>query len=119
MSKKSYKGAASASIDKFFSANDVSNTDKVQEVQKVYETQQEQIVQDVLKAQEVQQTQGKKGCKMQRINMAFTPNNIDFIRVIAKLKGQTMTQYVNDILDKEREENKALYDQIQELSKKI
>ena len=34
--------------------------------------------------------------------MAFTPDNIDYIRVMSKVKGVTMTQYVNGLIDSER-----------------
>ena len=87
--------------------NTNKNTQQKHEVQKV---------QSVKEAQAEQHTQGRKGYKMQRINMAFTPDNIDFLRTISKVKGQTMTQFVNNILDKAREENKELIEQIKSLN---
>lgn len=72
-----------------------------------------QVVQD---AQEALKTQGKKGMKMPRINMAFSPSNIDFVRVMAAIKGQTMTQYVNALLDREREANGEAYEAAKKLS---
>ena len=53
---------------------------------------------------------------MPRINMAFSPSNIDFVRVMAALKGQTMTQYVNALLDREREANGEAYEAAKKLS---
>ena len=70
---------------------------------------------EALTAQEALATQGKRGAKAQRINMAFTPSNIDFIRIMAKLKGQTMTQYVNSIIDREREEAGEAYQKAKDL----
>lgn len=64
-------------------------------------------IQDVLNAQEAQATQGKKGAKMPRINMAFTPSNLDFIRTMAAIRGQSMTQYVNSLIEKERKNNET------------
>lgn len=83
----------------------------------VHEEQQVQQVQD---AQEVQpsesmQTQGKKGERLPRINMAFSPANHEYITVMARLKGVTMTQYVNSLIDAEREANSELYDKAREL----
>ena len=92
----------------------IDNTNK--NTQQKYGVQEEQKVQSVKEAQAEQHTQGRKGYKMQRINMAFTPDNIDFLRTISKVKGQTMTQFVNDILDKAREENKDLIEQIKSLN---
>nr|DAF06745.1 MAG TPA: repressor [Caudoviricetes sp.] len=89
--------------------------------QPVYSTiigsaQAEQDAQVVQDAQEALKTQGKKGMKMPRINMAFSPSNIDFVRVMAALKGQTMTQYVNALLDREREANGEAYEAAKKLS---
>lgn len=83
------------------------------EVQQIQEVQEVHTIQE---AQAAQQTQGKKGYKMQRINMAFTPDNIEFLRLVSKVKGQTMTQLVNAILDQEREKQKELLDQIKALN---
>lgn len=43
-------------------------------------------------------TQGRKGCKAMRINMAFTPSNYEFIQVMAKATGNTMTRFCNLII---------------------
>ena len=90
----------------------VEKEDK-KEVQQIQEAQE---VHNLQEAQAAQQTQGKKGYKMQRINMAFTPDNIEFLRVVSKVKGQTMTQLVNTILDEAREANKDLIEQIKSLN---
>lgn len=44
-------------------------------------------------------TSGRKGCRAIRINMAFTPSNHEFIRVMAKATGRTMTEFCNLILE--------------------
>lgn len=71
--------------------------------------------QEVKEAQEELKTQGKKGAKAQRINMAFTPSNLQFIRTMSKAKGQTMTQFVNDLITKERTQNGDAYKQISDI----
>lgn len=63
------------------------------------------------------QTQGRKGCKATRINMAFTPDNHDFIKVMAGIKGQTMTEYANEVITRYRSEHSDLYDQAKALIK--
>ena len=50
-------------------------------------------------------TQGRKGCKATRINMAFSPQNHEFIKVMAKASGRTMTEMCNDILTAYRNEH--------------
>ena len=93
----------------------ISGTDAyTQEVKEVLKVQKEQS--DFIERQETLKTQGKKGAKAQRFNMAFTPSNLDFIRTMSKLKGQTMTQFVNEIIDKERKAQDSLYKQVKALS---
>lgn len=43
--------------------------------------------------------QGKKGTTLKRINMAFTDENYEFIRVMSSATGQTMTAFVNQVLE--------------------
>ena len=70
---------------------------------------------DVQKAQEALQTQGRRGYKLQRINMGFTPANLDYIRVMSKAKGLSQTQFVNQLIEKHREEAGEAYNKIKEL----
>lgn len=50
-------------------------------------------------------TQGRKGCKATRINMAFSPENHAFIKLLAKASGRTMTELANDIITAFRHEH--------------
>ena len=43
-------------------------------------------------------TQGRKGCKAVRINMAFTPENHEFIKVMSAATGRTMANFTNLII---------------------
>jgi len=78
--------------------------------------QEEQKKQEALEALK---TQGKKGLKAGRINMAFTPSNMDFIRVMAAIQGMSMTQYVNAIIVQERERNGAAYKAAKQITKNL
>ena len=60
-------------------------------------------------------TQGRKGCKIQRVNMAFSADNYDFLRTVSKLKGDSITNFVNFIVDKYREEHSDIYEQAKKL----
>lgn len=81
--------------------------------------------QEEIEAQEPQEaqpseslnTQGVKGAKLPRINMAFSEANYEYISVISKLSGLTMTQFVNRILDADRQENAETLKQAKELLK--
>ena len=45
--------------------------------------------------------QGVKGTKALRINMAFTDNVYRYITLMSKIKGVSMTKFVNDIIEKD------------------
>lgn len=61
--------------------------------------------QEVTERQEALQTQGRKGAKAIRINMAFTPSNHEFIKVMAKATGRSMTEFTNDVITAYRNEH--------------
>ena len=65
--------------------------------------------QEAPKVQEELRTQGRAGMKLPRINLAFSPTNYDYVKVMAGIKGQNLTQYINSILDAERERNSDAY----------
>ncbi len=56
-------------------------------------------------------TQGRKGCKAIRINMAFTPDNHEFIKVLSKASGRTMTEFTNDVITAYRKEHPEFMEQ--------
>lgn len=56
-------------------------------------------------------TQGRKGCSLTRINMAFTDENHDYIKVMARISGKSMTEFVNWVLEQYRSEHGELYDE--------
>lgn len=60
-------------------------------------------------AKETMQTSGKKGVKLPRINLAFTPANYDFIKCMSQVRGQNLTEFVNDMLKEARESHADIY----------
>lgn len=54
-------------------------------------------------------TQGRKGCKAVRINMAFWSENHDFIKTMSRISGKTMSEYTNLVLKRYREEHPDIY----------
>lgn len=59
------------------------------------------------------QTQGRKGCKAIRINMAFSPSNHEFIKTMAKASGHTMTEFTNLVISAYRREHPEIMGQAQ------
>ena len=56
-------------------------------------------------------TTGRKGCKAVRINMAFPPDLHDYIRIMARVRGQTITEFTNDVIRASMETNAETYEQ--------
>ena len=50
-------------------------------------------------------TQGRKGCKAVRINMAFWTENHDFLKYGARAYGMNMTEFCNVVIEKYRKEH--------------
>ena len=67
-------------------------------------------------------TQGRKGCKATRINMAFWTDNYDFIEAGARAYGMTMTEFCNRILERYRTEHadvQAIADEARKNTKRL
>ena len=56
-------------------------------------------------------TQGRKGCKAPRINLAFTTENHEFIKVMARATGRTMTEFTNLVITAYRNEHPEMMQQ--------
>lgn len=69
--------------------------------------------QEAQERKEALKTQGRKGVQATRINMAFTPSNHEFIKIMAKASGRTMTQMVNLIVSAYRSEHPEIMEQAQ------
>lgn len=55
-------------------------------------------------------TSGHKGIKLPRINLAFTPDNYEYIAIMSRVRGETLTDFVNAVLRKHREEHGDVYE---------
>lgn len=80
------------------------------------EVQQEQEVQRPEAVPEPVQTQGRKGAKLPRINMAFTPQNLEYLRIMAGLRGQSITKYVNALVEQDMDLNLEAYNAAKRLA---
>ncbi len=67
--------------------------------------------QEAEERKEALKTQGRKGAKAIRINMAFTPSNHEFIKVMAKATGRTMTELTNEVIAAYRNEHPEFMEQ--------
>ena len=125
MAKK--KDFAAVDTGRVYSAIEESLAEPAQEPQEAQPAQEPaeaQLVkgtkytaEEIRELQEAGKTKGRKGVKMIRVNMAFTPTVHDYIRTMAKSRGQTITQFTNHVFTKSMEENAELYSRAQEFIK--
>lgn len=120
--KKDLTDAITRGADLFFSANDKAQ--EAQEEHKPYKAQEatkEQLeatiqeMQELIEAQETRRTQGRKGLKMPRMNMSFTPSNMDYLKTMAGIHGMTVTRFVNYIIEQHTETNAERYQKAKEI----
>lgn len=60
-------------------------------------------------------TQGKRGKKALRMTMAFSEENMDYIRTMGKLESGGATAYVNRLIEADRRKHAEVYRQMKSL----
>lgn len=53
-----------------------------------------------------------------RINVAFTNQNIEYVRLIAGFKGVSITAYINELLERDRERESETVAALENLKRK-
>lgn len=69
--------------------------------------------------QQMGATKGRKECRMVRINMAFTPVVHDYIKTMARVRGESITDFTNYIFTKSMADNAELYEKAKEFRDSI
>lgn len=91
---------------------------EVQHEQKVCETQEAQIAHEPHEPHDIHDanvetkktlgsTQGRKGEKLKRINLAFSDENYAYVRLESRRRGKNITEFVNAILEEYRMSDKG------------
>lgn len=127
--KKDLTGAISTGIDRLFSANDTQQAQQAQMTQqaaqphKANDVTDEQRAADIdemaemTAAAEARKTAGRKGYKMQRLNISLTPSEYDYVQIMAGVTGKSLTRFIGDLISREATRNQAVYQQARELIK--
>lgn len=122
--KKDLTGAISMGIDRLFSANDTQQaqvTQQVKQPHKAGEVPNEQRAADVdemaamTAAAEARKTAGRKGYKMQRLNISLTPSEYEYIQVMAGITGKSLTRFIGDLIDRDKAANAETYQKAKEI----
>lgn len=64
-------------------------------------------------------TSGRKGVKLPRINLAFTPDNYDYIKTMSQVRGESLTEFVNHLIALNAQENKEVYEKAKAFKKSL
>lgn len=71
------------------------------------------FTQSTQEEQHTQEEQKKK--KLPRINMAFYDDHLEYLQLISRVKGFSITQYVNELIAADKTKNEVLIKQAKEL----
>ena len=107
-----------AAKKKDFSAVDTGRVyTAIEETLEEPQAQEAQHTEDELRGiREAGKTQGRKGCKAIRFNMAFTPTVYEYIKTMARVRGESVTDFTNYVFVQSMEDNAELYEKAKEFT---
>ena len=103
MSKKSFKDLSNPALQ--FITQDTQGTQDTLSTPDTPPTQTEH------------QAQRKRSQKLPRINMAFQESNLEYLQIMSRIEGVSITKYVNGLIEQDRSLRAELYDKGKELFK--
>ena len=120
------KGRATDAVARLFS---VTAAEQAHEAYEAHEVKREHRVPETHEAYEAHEdrapkadgayraadTQGKRGKKALRMTMAFSEENMDYIRTMGKLESGGATAYVNRLIEADRRKHADVYRQMKSL----
>ena len=120
------KGRATDAVARLFS---VTAAEQAHEAYEAHEGKHEHPMPETHEAQEAYEahapkadgayraadTQGKRGKKALRMTMAFSEENMDYIRTMGKLESGGATAYVNRLIEADRRKHADVYRQMKSL----
>ena len=132
------KGRATDAVARLFSvtaaeqpheAHEAPRMPDAQEAHEAYEVKREHPMSETHEAYEAHEdcapkadgayraadTQGKRGKKALRMTMAFSEENMDYIRTMGKLESGGATAYVNRLIEADRRKHADVYRQMKSL----
>lgn len=108
MAKKDF---SQINTGRVYSAIEEATAEPAQDVQEARKKRKTYTEQEAAAFSAEMKTSGRKGLKLQRINMGFSPEVYDYIKTMARVSGMTLTQFVNLAMKEHMEERKDIYEQ--------
>ena len=90
-------------------ATAVPDKQQAQEVQQTRKARKTYTDEEQAQFMQEGKTKGRKGCKAIRINMAFTPDVHEYIKTMARVRGESITDFTNRVFEQHMKENADVY----------
>ena len=97
-----------------YEAHEVEREHRMAEIHEAYEAYEDRAPK-ADGAYRAADTQGKRGKKALRMTMAFSEENMDYIRTMGKLESGGATAYVNRLIEADRRKHADVYRQMKTL----
>ena len=112
--QEAYEAPRMPDAQEAYEAHEVKREHPVPETQEAYEAY-EDCAAKADGAYRAADTQGKRGKKAMRMTMAFSEENMDYIRTMGKLESGGATAYVNRLIEADRRKHADVYRQMKTL----
>ena len=111
---EAYEALRMPDAQEAYEAHEVKREHPVPETHEAYEAY-EDCAPKADGAYRAADTQGKRGKKALRMTMAFSEENMDYIRTMGKLESGGATAYVNRLIEADRRKHADVYRQMKTL----
>lgn len=112
--QEAYEAPHMPDAQEAYEAHEVKREHPVPETHEAYEAY-EAHAPKADRAYRAADTQGKRGKKALRMTMAFSEENMDYIRTMGKLESGGATAYVNRLIEADRRKHADVYRQMKTL----
>lgn len=126
---EAYEGKREHPVSETYEAQEAYEAPRMPDAQEAYEAHEDKREHRVPETHEAQEayevrapkadgayraadTQGKRGKKALRMTMAFSEENMDYIRTMGKLESGGATAYVNRLIEADRRKHADVYRQM-------
>lgn len=112
------KDFTQANMDRVYTAiADATAEPEAQQVQQEPEAQKAYTDEQMQAFKEAGKTQGRKGAKAVRFNMAFPPSVYEYITTMARVRGESVTKFTQFVFEQSMKDNAELYEQAKAFAK--
>ena len=112
--QEAYEAPRMSDTQEAYEAHEVEREHRVPETHDAYEAHEDRAPK-ADGAYRAADTQGKRGKKALRMTMAFSEENMDYIRTMGKLESGGATAYVNRLIEADRRKHADVYRQMKTL----